>query len=416
MSNEKLAILGGPKTKTVPFGTGKRFGLDEAKELLEALEQNTLFYHFGKKVKTFLEKFNELYSVKYSVATTSGTASIHVALGAAGVTVGDEVITSPITDQGTLIGILYQNAIPVFADLDPHTYNMDPKSIEAKITPRTKAILVVHLAGNPADMDPIMEIARRHNLKVIEDCAQSYLTKYKGRLAGTIGDYGCFSTNDFKHISTGDGGIVTINSGDEQDFLTAHAFADKNFKRFGDTVQKDLHYLAPNYRMTELQGAVGIAQLKKLPWICERRHVYGDRITQGISGLPGVIPHKVQEGNECTYWFYMMRIDESQLTCDRAEFSKALAAEGIPNQAGYIPQVMYLQPIFQKRQAYLGSHFPFDITGIEYKEGDCPNAENILKTAIRFSVNEFYTDQDIEDIIRAIRKVANHYAKVPAKS
>jgi dTDP-4-amino-4,6-dideoxygalactose transaminase len=209
---------------------------------------------------------------------------------------------------------------------------------------------------------------------------------------------------------------VTINSGDEQDFLTAHAFADKNFKRFGDTVQKDLHYLAPNYRMTELQGAVGIAQLKKLPWICERRHVHGDRITQGISGLPGVIPHKVQEGNECTYWFYMMRIDESQLTCDRAEFSKALAAEGIPNQAGYIPQVMYLQPIFQKRQAYLGSHFPFDITGIEYKEGDCPNAENILKTAIRFSVNEFYTDQDIEDIIRAIRKVANHYAKVPAKS
>mgnify|MGYP001163279063 CR=1 FL=1 len=416
MSNEKLAILGGPKTKTTPFGTGKRFGLDEAKELLEALEQNTLFYHFGKKVKTFLEKFNELYGVKYSVATTSGTASIHVALGAAGVTVGDEVITSPITDQGTLIGILYQNAIPVFADLDPHTYNMDPKSIEAKITPRTKAILVVHLAGNPADMDPIMEIARRHNLKVIEDCAQSYLTKYKGRLAGTIGDYGCFSTNDFKHISTGDGGIVTINSGDEQDFLTAHAFADKNFKRFGDTVQKDLHYLAPNYRMTELQGAVGIAQLKKLPWICERRHVYGDRITQGISGLPGVVPHKVEEGNECSYWFYMMRIDESQLTCDRAEFSKALAAEGIPNQAGYIPQVMYLQPIFQKRQAYLGTHFPFDITGIEYKEGDCPNAENILKTAIRFSVNEFYTDQDIEDIIRAIRKVANHYAKVPAKS
>jgi dTDP-4-amino-4,6-dideoxygalactose transaminase len=302
----------------------------------------------------------------------------------------------------------------VFADLDPHTYNMDPKSIEARITPRTKAIVVVHLAGNPADMDAIMAIARKHNLKVIEDCAQSYLTKYKGRLAGTIGDYGCFSTNDFKHISTGDGGIVTVNSGDEQDFLTTHAFADKNFKRFGDTVQKDLHYLAPNYRMTELQGAVGIAQLKKLPWICEQRRRYGDRITEGISGLPGIAPHRVEPGNESTYWFYMLRVDESQLTCTRKEFSEALAAEGIPNQPGYIPAVMYMQPMFQKRQAYLGTHFPFDLTGIEYKEGDCPTAEAILRTAIRFGVSEFYTEQDVEDIIRAIRKVASHFAKVPA--
>jgi dTDP-4-amino-4,6-dideoxygalactose transaminase len=289
---------------------------------------------------------------------------------------------------------------------------MDPKSIESRITPRTKAILVVHLAGNPADMDPIMDIARRHNLKVIEDCAQSYLTKYKGRYVGTIGDYGCFSTNDFKHMSTGDGGIVTVNSGDEQDFYTTHAFADKNYKRFGDAVQRDLHYLAPNYRMTELQGAVGIAQLKKLPWICERRRKYGDRITEGISGLQGIAPHRVTDGGECTYWFYMLRVNEAELSCTRDEFSQALAAEGIPNSAGYIPDVVYMQPLFQKRQAYLGSHFPFDLTGITYERGLCPNAERILQTAIRFGVSEFYTEQDVEDIIRAIRKVANHYAKV----
>ncbi|WP_127579743.1 DegT/DnrJ/EryC1/StrS family aminotransferase [Paenibacillus koleovorans] len=416
MSTQQLAIQGGPKAKTTPFGTGKRFGLEEAQELLEALEQNTLFYHFGKKVKKFLADFNELYGVKYSVATTSGTASIHVALGAAGVTVGDEVITSPITDQGTLIGILYQNAIPVFADLDPHTYNMTPETIEAKITPRTKAIVVVHLAGNSADMDAIMAIARKHNVKVIEDCAQSYMTRYKGKLVGTIGDYGCFSTNDFKHISTGDGGIVTVNSGDEQDFMATHAFADKNFKRFGDAVQKDLHFLAPNYRMTELQGAVGIAQLKKLPWICEQRHKYGDRITQGISGLPGIQVHQVNEENYCSYWFYMLRLDVSELTCTRKEFSEALAAEGIPNQAGYIAAVMYMQPIFQKRQAYLGSQFPFDITGITYHQGDCPNGEAILETAIRFGVSEFYTDEDVEDIIAAIRKVSLHFAKQPAVS
>ena len=232
MREEELAIHGGPRVKTDAFGTGKRFGAEEAKELLEALEQNTLFYHSGTKVKTFLRRFNELYGVRYSVAVSSGTAAIHVALGAAGVTVGDEVITSPITDQGTLIGILYQNAIPVFADLDPRTYNLDPASVEERITPRTKAILVVHLAGTPADMDGIMEVARRHRLKVIEDCAQSWLARFRGKLVGTFDDYGCFSTNDFKHISTGDGGLVTVNSGDEEDFQRVHAFADKKLPAF----------------------------------------------------------------------------------------------------------------------------------------------------------------------------------------
>jgi perosamine synthetase len=408
---EKLAIHGGSKVKTTPFGQGKRFGLEEAKELVEALEQNTLFYHFGHKVKRFLSDFNDMYGVKYSVATSSGTAAIHVALGAAGVTVGDEVITSPITDQGTLIGILYQNAIPIFADLDPHTYNMDPKSIESRITERTKAILVVHLAGNASDMDAIMEIARKHKLKVIEDCAQSYLCKYKGRLIGTFGDYGCFSTNDFKHISTGDGGMVTINGGNEADYRVAHAFADKNFQRLADTVVKDLHYLAPNYRMTELQGAVGIAQLKKLPWICEQRRQFGDRITEGIKDLPGISVPRVYPETECTYWFYMMRLREAELTCSIDEFSEALAEEGIPNSKGYIPDVMYLQPIFQKRQAYLNSHFPFDITGITYEKGLCPHAENILQTAIRLQVNEFFTKQDIEEMIQGVRKVAMHYRK-----
>jgi len=407
----KLAIHGGTPVKTTPFGTGKRFGLAEIKELTEALEQETLFYHHGGKVKQFLSDFNALYGTEYSVAVSSGTAAIHVALGAAGVSVGDEVITSPITDQGTLIGILYQNAIPVFADLHPHTYNLDPASVEAKITERTKAIIAVHLAGNPCDMDPILDIARRRGITVIEDCAQSWLTRYKGRLAGTIGDYGCFSTNDFKHISTGDGGIVAVNSKNREDYLAAHAFADKNFRRFGTDVHRDLTHLAPNYRMTELQGAVGIAQLKKLPWICERRRAYGDRLTAGIAGLPGIRPHQVDPGNECTYWFYMLRLVEAELTCTREEFSAALRAEGIPNSPGYIPDVVYMTPLFQNRTAYRGSHFPFDLTGIVYRRGDCPVAERILQTAVRIPVSEFYTEQDIDDIAAAIGKVAEYYRK-----
>ncbi len=409
MDERKLAIQGGSKVKTTPYGTGKRFGLEEAKELLEALEQNTLFYHLGGKVKRFLSDFNELYGVKHSVAASSGTAAIHVALGAAGITVGDEVITSPVTDQGTVIGILYQNAIPVFADLDPHTYNLDPKSVEARITPRTKAIIVVHLAGNPCDMDAIMAIAGKYGLKVIEDCAQSYLTRYKGRLVGTIGEYGCFSTNDFKHISTGDGGIVTINSGSEADYYQAHAFSDKNYKRFDSSVVRDTSSLAPNYRMTELQGAVGIAQLKKLEWICGKRRDYGDRLTAGIRDLPGIQPHRVQPSSECTYWFYMLRIDETKLSCTRDEFVDALAAEGIACTAGYIPYPVYMQPMFQKKQAYIGSRFPFELSDCSYEEGVCPVAEAILKTGVKLPINEFYTDGDIADMIQGIRKVTLHY-------
>ncbi|MNI06073.1 UDP-4-amino-4-deoxy-L-arabinose--oxoglutarate aminotransferase [compost metagenome] len=408
---EPLAILGGTPTKTTAFTTGKRFGLEEAKELLEALEQNTLFYHFGAKVKQFLSDFNEIYGVKHSVATSSGTAALHVALGAAGVTVGDEVITSPITDQGTLIGILYQNAIPVFADLDPHTYNLTASSIEARITPRTKAIVVVHLTGNPCDMDPIMDVARKHKLTVIEDCAQAYLTRYKGRLVGTIGDYGCFSTNDFKHISTGDGGIVTVNSGEEADYQITHAFADKNYSRFGTAVHRDLKTIAPNYRMTELQGAVGIAQLKKLDWICSQRRSIGDRITEGLTGLAGVTPPWVDKNNESTYWFYMFRLDVDQFTCSRDEFCAALLAEGIPNRAGYIPDVCYMQPLFQNKQAYPGSHFPFELSETTYERGLCPNAERILQTAVQIPMSEFYSKQDVEDIIRSVRKVADFYIK-----
>lgn len=411
MREEKLAIHGGPKVKTDAFGTGKRFGAEEAKELLEALEQNTLFYHSGTKVKTFLHHFNELYGVRHSVAVSSGTAAIHVALGAAGVTVGDEVITSPITDQGTLIGILYQNAIPVFADLDPRTYNLDPASVEERITPRTKAILVVHLAGNPADMDAIMAVARRHRLKVIEDCAQSWLARHRGKLAGTFGDYGCFSTNDFKHISTGDGGIVAVNSGDEEDYQRVHAFADKNYRRFSEEVMRDPDFLAPNYRMTELQGAVGIAQLKKLPWICGKRHAYGERLTEGIRDLPGILPPKVPEGGWSSYWFYMFRLDESQLACTRDQFALALRGEGIPAIPGYIPRVLYLQKMFRERRAYPDSHFPFSLSGVSYEPGLCPVAERILETAIRLPVSEFFTEKDIDDMIRGIRKVALYYAK-----
>lgn len=411
---EKLAKFGGEKVKKTDFGTGKRFGAEELQQLKEALDQETLFYWYGSKVKTMTSKFAKMYGVDYCVATTSGTASIHVALGTLGVTAGDEVITSPITDMGSVIGILYQNAIPVFADLDPHTYNMDPKSIESKITDKTKAIVVVHLAGNAADMDAIMAIARKHNVKVVEDCAQSYLCYYKGRLAGTIGDIGCFSLNDFKHISAGDGGMIIMK--DKDLYLKAFRFADKNYNRLPEQIHasREVDFLAPNYRMSELQGAVAIAQLDKLESICSRRNKYGDGLTKGISGLPGIYPHKVLEGGKSSYWFYMFRINEKEAGVSRKEFCEALSAEGIPCEEGYIPNCVYEYDLFKNREAYKGTHCPFDCKyygrDIKYYKGMCPTAEEILQTSVRLPVNEFYTEQDMNDVVAAIKKVSHYYS------
>ena len=410
---QTLAVHGGTPTKTVPYGTGKRFGAEELEQLRQALEQNTLFYWAGTKVKEFNHRFATRYGMPHCVAASSGTAAIHVALATAGVTVGDEVITTPITDMGSLIGILYQNAVPVFADLDPRTYNLDPQAVERAITPRTKAILVVHLAGNPADMDGILAVARRHGLKVVEDCAQSYLCEYKGKLAGTIGDLGCFSLNDFKHISAGDGGMVLLR--DEAQYRTALRFADKNYDRLANDPAglRRIPYLAPNYRMTELQGAVAIAQLNRLDEICRKRTAYGDALTAGIADLPGILTPRVLDGCRSTYWFYMLRLDERAAKASRNDFAAALKAEGVPCKAGYIPTCVYEYDLFQNLQAHPGSHWPFDVQGRsapQYGKGLCPVAEEILRTAIAIPVNEFYTTQDLQETIGAFRKVSAWYA------
>jgi len=412
----KLAIFGGEKAKKTPFGEGKRFGEEELKQLKDALDQETLFYWYGTKVKTFTSKFAQMYGMEHCVAASSCTAAIHVALGALGVTAGDEVIVSPITDMGSVIGILYQNAIPIFADLEPYSANMDPKSIEEKITEKTKAIIVVHLAGNAADMDPIMRIARKHGVKVIEDCAQSYMCYYKGKLVGTIGDIGCFSVNDFKHISAGEGGMCIMN--DEELYLRAFRFADKNYNRLPQKngVNREIEFLAPNYRMTELQGAVGIAQLDKLESICSKRNVYGDGLTNGISGLPGIYPPAVIEGGKSSYWFYMFRVDEKQAGVSRDKFCEALSAEGVSCEAGYIPTCVYEYDLFANKSAYPGTSCPFDCKyygkEIKYYKGMCPVAEEILNTAIRIVVSEFYTEQDMKEVIEAITKVSNYYSSL----
>ena len=414
MSN--IALYGGEKQKKTPFGTGKRFGEPELQQVKEALEQNTLFYWFGAKVKELNRKFAEMYGVPYCVSTSSGTAALHTAMIAAGVTEGDEVITSPVTDMGSIIGILYQNAVPVFADVDPNNYNITAETIREKITDKTKAIVVVHLAGGPADMDPIMELAAEHGIKVIEDCAQSYLTYYKGILIGTIGDFGCFSLNDFKHISAGDGGMILMK--DEDLYRAAFRSCDKNYNRLGrNTAEiRAIDTVAPNYRMSEVVGAVGIAQVDRLEFICGTRNRHGDRISEAIKELPGLTPPKVvgkEEGSKSSYWFYLMRADEAGLKVSIEEFVEALKAEGLPVSKGYLLNPVYGYGLFQNKTAYQGTHAPFDskyYTGnVSYDMGMCPVAEEVLDKSIYLTINEFYTDEDVDDIIAAFRKVSAYY-------
>jgi len=404
-----LAVFGGDKVRKEPIVTsGARFDQTELQELKEALEQQTLFYWHGNKVKTFCRQFSHLYGTSFCHMVTSGTAALHVACGVVGIGPGDEVITTPITDQGTIIAILAQGGVPVFADVHPHTYTITAETIAPCITAKTKAIIVVHLAGNPADMENILLLAERNNLYVIEDCAQSYLCWYKGRLAGTLGDLGCFSLNDFKHISTGDGGMVVTN--DSTLSSRVALFLDKGYARDGSGRRPP--FLAFNYRPNELQGAVAIAQLRKLPGICAHRNMLGDLLTQSIKDLPGIHPHEVLAGCKSSYWFYLGRIDPDVLGISRDEFVHAVAAEGIPITPGYIGKMVYEYPILTDHHAFENCNFPWDdVYGrkITYKKGLCPVAEEVEATSWRLPITEFMRVSDIEDMAKAIRKVAEYY-------
>lgn len=408
MSTERLAVDGGTPVRIDPMPVSRRFGAEEREMLEGALAQNTLFYVGGHYVKDMVERFRAMYEVPFAAAVSSGTAAIHAAIGAAGIAPGDEIITAPITDMGGLIGILYQNAVPVFADLDPATYTLDPRSVEACITDRTRAVVAVHLTGNPCDMDALGALCRRRGLILIEDCAQSWGARYGGRPLGSIGDLGCFSLNDFKHISAGDGGIVCAR--EERFGKALPLWADKCYNRAGAV--RDPVFLAPNYRMSELQGAVGLAQLGKVDSIVARRRLTGERLTAGLASLPGIHPPKVQPRGECSYWFYLLRIDERVLG-PRARFVEALKAEGVPCKAGYIDRPIYRMPVFSNKAFFAGGIWPAEVLRgrtFDYPEGLCPVAEAIIRDCVLVVVGESYTDRETSDIVEAFRKITSAFS------
>lgn len=408
-ASEKLAIEGGTPAVTTTVTSAKRWGEPELRQLQQMLEQPSLFYWNGPQTKLLIERFKEYYPLEYVMPCSSGTAAIHIAVAAAGVGPGDEVITTPITDMGTVIGVLYQQGVPVFADLEPHTYNLNPQSVREKITDKTKAIIAVHLAGNPAAMRELKDICHEHDLVLIEDCAQAWGAEYDGTPVGTIGHIGCWSLNDYKHITCGDGGIVA--SSDERFGPLLQGFGDKAYDRKGGS--RMVEVLAPNYRISEPQSAVSAAQMTRMWDITERRSCAGRLLNELLNDVPGIHPHSVRDEDRWTVWFYMFRVNPEVLSCTAQQFAEALSAEGLPAGAGYIGVPIYKYPMFQNENFFAG-RWPvkkLGLTDMDYQKVHCPEAEAILRTCISFGVNENATEEWVHQAADAIRKVAAHYAQ-----
>ncbi|HYL33464.1 MAG TPA: DegT/DnrJ/EryC1/StrS family aminotransferase [Stellaceae bacterium] len=442
--NEKLAILGGVPLRTKPFIVEPM--VDEAEERLvvqavrdknfsryigtpvgrDVLEMTSAeaanvsdYWHFhgGVNVRAFAAAFAAKFDVPYAIPITSATAAIGVALAAAGVGPGDEVIVPAISFSASGNAVLMFDSIPVFVDVDPQTFCINPQAIERAITPRTKALLPVHLAGNVADMDAIMKIARRHKLKVIEDAAQAIGAIWGNRHAGSVGDAGVFSFQQSKNIMTGEGGMIITRDPD----LAARARLILNHGEltFGDdaTEAELANVVGLNFRMPELCAAVGRAQIEKLDRVNEWRTRNADFLRRELAGLPGIEVAPSQRAasgpaREVPH-FLTVLYNAAAMGMSRALFVAALREEGVPVGTGYA-RPMYAAPHFLKRIAYGHSGWPWKGPGYEstvtYSKGMCPVAESLLSERFIWLYHIAYssTEEDMRDIAAAFRKVIDN--------
>jgi dTDP-4-amino-4,6-dideoxygalactose transaminase len=350
--------------------------------------------------------------VKHAVTVNSWTSGLTAAVGAIGIEPGDEVIVTPWTMCATATSILHWNAIPVFADIDPLTFNLDPESVEANITPYTKAIMAVDIFGHPADVDCLMEIAERHNLKLITDSAQAPGSMYKGSLTGTSSHVGGYSLNYHKHIHTGEGGILVTNDDDIADRLRLiRNHAEAVVEGMGITDISNM--VGYNYRLGEIECAIGIEQLKKLPKLVLGRQKAAEQLSGLLSGLKGIRTPIVMPNCTHSYYMFPMVLDIDILGVSRARIIDALSAEGITGlTAGYVN--VHLLPMYQQKIAYGSNGFPWssDICHrkVSYKKGICPIAEQLHdSTYIGLSAcMHDMSDMDVTNIANAFIKVWAH--------
>lgn len=421
---KKLAINGGEKIRKELFPAYRVIGKEEEEAVVKVVRSGVLSkylgcwhddFYGGPQVQALEKEWAEHFGVKHAISVNSATSGLYCAAGAIGLNPGDEVIVSPYTMAASATAPLVYNAIPVFADIEEDYFCLDPNSIEERITEKTKAIIVVDIFGQPYDADKINAIAKKHNLYVIEDTAQAPGAKYRGKFAGTLGDIGVFSLNYHKHIHCGEGGIIVTDNDELAERLRLirnHAEAVVGAK--GVTNLNNM--IGFNYRMTELEATIAREQLKKLDWLLKERQENVRYLSERLAKIPVIEVPKEREGCEHAYYVHPLKYKEAVAGVSRETFIEAVKAELMPIElreaegvsigCGYV-KPLYLQPMFQQKQAYGDKGYPFVQSQADYKEGLCPVCEDMhFKTLFSHELmRPFMTKKDLDDVVAAFEKV-----------
>lgn len=410
---EQLAIDGGTPVRTKnPIIETDVFEQEEFDALMEVARSKKL-----RRAEVALEyerTIAEWFGVKHAIAVSSGTTALHIALAAFGIGPGDEVIVTPYTFVASDTVVLEQNAIPIFADVDPVHLTLDPEDVARRITPRTKAIIPVTISGTPVDMDPLMELAKQHNLWILEDACQSIGARYKGQMVGAMGHVGAFSSITGKITNTGEGGFVITNDTDL--FEKMWGYMDFARRRSLGPASK-YHWSLPctNYRITNMQAAIGIQQMNRAWKMIEKRTENAHYLSEKLAGVPGIVLPAEPTWGDRVYFYYLIRLLPEILGTDMLNFAVALAEEGVYNikylstTRWMIPQ--HLEPLFVNKAGYGGTKCPFECPWyeghVEYYKGLCPVAEKACEEVFWLaSVHPLLEKQDLDDIAAAVTKVA----------
>jgi len=405
----KPAVLGGSPVHSGGWPSWPTWQESWEPAVLQVLRSRRWFRGSGENVAQFEQAYARLLGAKRCLATASGTTALLVALHVMGVDAGDEVIVSPYTFIATYNAVLLHKALPVFADTDPDTLTMDPASIESRITDRTRAILPVHIYGMPCDMDPINAVARKHKLAVVEDACQAWLAEYKGRKCGVLGDLGCFSFQESKHLPSGEGGAVTGDS----DELVDRCVAFHNCGRAYGTFKGDKPYFTrgSNYRMQHFQAALLVQQLDKLVMETARRRESADYLTAQLKQIPGIQPARLPENSRAVWHLYPFRYDASRFHgLSRDKFIRALNAEGVPCSSVYHEQ--YYDGLLDEAIASRGYKRLFSARRLKaYRESfnELKGNRLVCQTTVAVTQNLLLAPRaDLDHIVEAIRKIQTH--------
>ena len=395
----ELALLGGKPVRDsfLPYFLPTIEG-EEIGEVVDTLKSDWITT--GPKTYQFEKAFQEYIGTKHAVAVSSCTAALHLSLLAAGIGEGDEVITTPFTFASSVSVIIHQRARPIFVDIKWDTYNIDPQKIEVAISDKTKAIMPVHYAGQPCEMDKILGIARKYNLLVIEDAAHALGANYKGRKIGAIGDLTSFSFYATKNITTAEGGMVTLENDDFAErirLLSLHGISKDAWKRYSSEGSWYYEILHPGYKynMTDIQASLGIHQLRKLDRFQETRVKLASLYNEAFRDMPEIKEPHVDDHMQHAWHLYPIQINTELLSIDRSKFIEALKAENIGTSVHFIP--IHLHPYYRDR--------------FGFRRGDFANAEYVYDRIISLPLYPRMTEKDVEDVIAAIRKIVNYYRR-----